>query len=177
MPSTATDRPRHRPRAAIVSLAGIAGLAAVALPGCNTPGGGGWSHDRFTYESTPWQPWTVNLVDTRTQETIWTAEVPPGQQLVLAFRRGSGESPEYPDLMTWEITPAGRLFGAQSNRLPVPPASARLLKPTLRPAPEFPQAQRAIPVPPPMPPVAPPEAKPDEQPTPPTQGETAKPPN
>jgi len=114
----------------------------------------GMSLDRYTYESTPWRPWTVNLIDTRTHETIWSAEVPPGKQLVVVFRKGKGPTPENPDLMTWEITEAGRRFGAQSNKLPVPPRQARLLAPTLRPAPEFPASASAQEVPPP-PPLAP----------------------
>jgi len=152
----------------------LLGLLAIggSLVGCDRPGGIAWSFDRYTYESTPWQPWTVNLIDTRTQETIWSAEVPPGKQLVVAFRKGRGETDAYPDLMTWQITPQGRVFGAQANRLPVPPKSARLLSTTLRHAPEFPQTPAEV-VPPP-PPLAPIETP--VEPVAPSEGEPAEPP-
>jgi len=120
-------------------------LGAVAslplLTGCAyNEAGPGYSGDIHTYVSTAWRPWTVTLIDTRTGEAVWSADVPVDQQLVVRFRRGDGPSPELPDMMDWGLMDAGEWYGNRNNRLPVPGGDARLLKPTLRPTPEMPGA-------------------------------------
>jgi len=107
-----------------------------ALGGCYYPGGPFWSADRFTYESTEWQPWTITVTDTRTGEPFWSVDVPVGQQLVVGFSEGTGPNEFKPDEIVWEIMPRGRRYGSLNNRMPCPPANARLLEPELRPTPE-----------------------------------------
>lgn len=106
--------------------------------GCNTPGGMGYSSDRYVYRSDEWQPWTVSLIDTRTGENVWSVDVPVGQQLVFGFRRGVGPNEFKPDMMYWGITENGRAVSRQSNQLPVPAALSRRIEPVLRPTPELP---------------------------------------
>ncbi|HYE02646.1 MAG TPA: hypothetical protein VD963_05370 [Phycisphaerales bacterium] len=127
------------PRVGLVRVACV--LLAAACGGCYYPGGPGYSADRYTYESTSWQPWTVALVDTRTEEVVWQQHVPVGYQLVVDFESGGGEkepSALRPDLMRWQVMPAGRRFGQLESSLAVPPRSARRLDPTFREVPEMP---------------------------------------
>lgn len=112
--------------------------AAIGLTACSTPGGLPWSADRYVYQSNEWQPWTVSLIDARTGESLWSVDVPVGQQLVMGFRRGAGPNEFKPDIMYWGITENGRAISRQSNLVPVPPAHARRLEPVLRPTPEMP---------------------------------------
>jgi hypothetical protein len=116
-------------------LLGVVALGAVPA-GCYYPGGPLMSADRYTYESTPWQPWTVTLTDTRTGEAVWSVDVPVDQQVVLSFSQGTGPNEYKPDEIVWELMPRGQRFGARNNRLPCPPAGARRLDATLRPTPE-----------------------------------------
>lgn len=118
--------------------AGSALVGMGMLAGCHSPGGPGYSADRYTFESHEWQPYTVTLLDTRTGETVWSVDVPVGQQLVLGFRKGTGPNEFKPDMMEWELMPAGRRFGTRNNQMPVPPAQARRIEPSLRPTPEQP---------------------------------------
>jgi hypothetical protein len=118
----------------------LLGLAALTLVtcGCHYEGGPLYSADRFTYVSREWQPWTVSLIDTRTGESLWSVDVPVGQKLVVGFRAGSGPNEYKPDMMDWGLMPEDRTYGERPNQLPVPPAGARRIEPTLRPAPELP---------------------------------------
>lgn len=134
MPATTTA---HRLAATLTAAALSAALATSA--GCYYPGGPGYSADRFTYESTTWQPWTVSIEDTRTGQEFWSVEVPVGQQLVVDFIPGEGAEGDFtPDLMRWQVMPIGHRFGTLANSLPVPPATGRILLPRLRDTPELP---------------------------------------
>lgn len=112
--------------------------ASALVGGCNSPGGQGFSSDRFVYQSDEWQPWTVSLIDTRTGENVWSVDVPVGKQLVMGFRKGVGPNEFKPDMMYWGITENGRSVSRQSNLLPVPGSMSRRLEPVLRPTPELP---------------------------------------
>lgn len=126
-------------RSALRTAALISALTGAALTlGCLGEGGPGYSADRFTYISNEWRPWTVSLIDTRTGETIWTVDVPVGQQLAVGFRPGTGPNEIRPDLMEWGLMPAGRRGGSLPNVVPVPDRFSRRLETTLRPAPEMP---------------------------------------
>ncbi len=96
------------------------------------------SRDIATYASTSWLPQTVNVIDTRTGETIWSIDVPVGQQVVVDFNAGGGDNEYYPDTMRWALFEAGTGNGRLRNSIAVPPVDARLIEPTLRPAPEWP---------------------------------------
>jgi len=133
-------RLRTRPIAPRLLLAGAIAMFST-LGGCKyNEAGPGYSADEHTYVSTAWRPWTVTLVDTRTGEAVWSADIPVDQQLVIRFRKGKGPSDELPDMMDWGLMDAGTKYGHRKNRLPVPGRDARLLKPTLRPTPEMPGA-------------------------------------
>lgn len=113
-------------------------LALGAVSACSSPGGSFYSDDRFTYVSNSWQPWTVSVIDTRTGETLWSVDVPVGQQLVIAFIKGTGPNERLPDMMQWGLMEAGRSSGSLPNLIPVPGRTARRTEPTLRPVPEMP---------------------------------------
>lgn len=123
------------------ALASVAAATASIAGGCYFAGGPGWSADRFTYPSDSWRPQTVSLVDTRTGETLWSVDVPVGQQLVVGFYADRNEDdPMMPDEMQWRIMKAGKRFGPLHNRMPCPPRDARLVEVTMREAPELPGA-------------------------------------
>lgn len=140
MPAAVNEDRRVRRLTAAAATAVLAAIGAGGVGGCYYPGGPGFSADRFTYESTTWQPWTVTLEDTRTGQAFWSMEVPVGYQLVIDFDEGpEGTADEFtPDTMKWELMPIGRRSGELDNTMRVPPASARLLVPTLRRTPELP---------------------------------------
>jgi len=121
-------------------------LAALALGGCGMwgggayrPGGSGYSDDTYTYVSEAWAPTNVSLVDTRTGQTLWSVEIPVGQQCVIRFHRGAEPDNEVlPDTMRWQLMTAGRETGDLFSIAPVPPASARRVDVALRRSPEMP---------------------------------------
>lgn len=108
--------------------------------GCAGEGGMGMSRDRYVYASTPWQPKTVTLRDTRTGQDFWTMEVPVGKKLVVRFEEGEGSKGAFtPDRMCWTIIDDGDDFMTLKNKLNVPGPEARRLDITLRPSPEMPE--------------------------------------
>lgn len=143
MPIRSSDRlirTRSAARLARALLAATIGASASFLGGCYSPGGSGYTNDVFTYTSTSWQPWTVSLIDTRTGESLWSVDVPVGKRLILSFRDGSGPNRYKPDMMRWGILEGNRSVGNFQSQLPVPPATARRLEPTLRAVPELPSS-------------------------------------
>lgn len=119
--------------AAIIAAATLSLMAA-----CHSPGGPRWSADRFTFVSTSWQPKTVSLIDTRSGQTVWSVDVPVGQQISVGFSRGTGPNEYNSDEIVWGIMPAGQRMGSRPNRMPCPPRDVRRLDMTLRAAPELP---------------------------------------
>ena len=69
----------------------------------------GCSQDRHVFRSTALQPKSVSIVSVQSGNTLWTKDIPVGQQLLLDFsRKGKGNeaisSPNIPaDKMTWEL--------------------------------------------------------------------------
>ncbi|QOJ01405.1 MAG: hypothetical protein HRU70_13270 [Phycisphaeraceae bacterium] len=134
---------------AVVALVGVMGLAGV-LGGCGlnpySPGGAGASWDTFTYVSTAETPMTISVLDKRNGEVLLTVEVPVGEQLVVSFKEGvyierGKPQPANPDLMRWDLMPAGRSFGVLGNEMPVPDKSARHVAMDLREPGEFPESR------------------------------------
>ncbi len=79
-----------------------------------------------TYYSTISRPTTVTLVDTRTEEAIFSIEIPVGKQLSLDFVEGKGDDPvETPDLMRYQLFEIGTTSGKLRNAMTVPAATAR----------------------------------------------------
>ncbi len=131
---------RQRVRTAFVILAAASTLTHRG--GCWNPGGLMGSYDRFTYVSTEWQPQTVTIVDTRTQQAIWSQEVPVGQKLVMQFRDSdeyndkTAPDPAYPDALEWDLWPRDKEFGTPTRVSWVPKALVRRVDLRVRPAPE-----------------------------------------
>lgn len=87
-------------RSASTLLASVCLLAVLVFTGC--------SQDRHVYRSTALAPKSVSIVSVETGNTLWTKDVPVGQQLLLDFSRNNkgGEywsSPDIPaDKVKWE---------------------------------------------------------------------------
>ena len=95
----------------------------------------GGSH---TYYSTETLPKTVRLVDVRTDEVVFSVDVPPGKQLTLDFVEGAGDDPVYsPDLLRYQIFDIGTTIGKLHNSLTIPAASSRRLDMFVRQGPEY----------------------------------------
>ena len=114
------------PRRLVIAF--FATIAALAIPGCHRPAGAimpytGGSSTYFSYET---RPVTVTILDLRTNEEIFTINVPPGKQLTFDFKPGEGDDEIYtPDVMRYEIFDMGTETGSLENILNVPPANAR----------------------------------------------------
>lgn len=89
-----------RSRFAPALLATVCLLAVLVFTGC--------SQDRHVFRSTAVAPKTVSIVSVETGNTLWTKNVPVGEQLLLDFsRNGKGgeeyASPDVPaDAVAWE---------------------------------------------------------------------------
>lgn len=119
------------------AVSSVVVMSLVTLGGCYAAGGPRYSADRFTYESTTWSPKTVFVIDTRTGQTLWSVDVPVGQQVVVGFESGNGPNEYMPDTLVWEVMRKDDFFGKLSNRRAAPPPFARRLEFELRPAPEY----------------------------------------
>ena len=98
---TTTPRLRTRPPFASALIATVCLAAVLLATGC--------SQDRHVYRSTALAPKAVSIVSIETGNTLWTKDVPVGQQLMLDFdRNGKGgeeySSPNIPATgMKWEL--------------------------------------------------------------------------
>ena len=103
--------------------------------------GSGAAIDQYTYVSRTWEPKTITLMDVRTNEAVWTVDVPVGSQLTLRFYEDKDPAnPDTPDLMRWQIQEEGTKFGNLRNTTLVPAAEHRRLDVELRAVPEDPPA-------------------------------------
>jgi hypothetical protein len=123
---------------------GRTGLVAAALlaigggvAGCYAPGGAGYSNDTYTFTSEPYSPKTVFLKDLRTQQTLWTHEVPVGRQLVVSLFAGPDQAKPMPDTMRFSEMKHGDSFGTLSNSMAIPSVGSREIGFELRKIPEF----------------------------------------
>jgi len=114
----------------------LAGGGCLQFAG-QTPAGPHHSADMYTYESTRFTPQTVTLVDLRTQEELWTTDVPVGQRLVVRFFDNANEGTEqFPAQMRWALMDAGGGPRPLANEVVAPPQDARRLDVEFRDAPE-----------------------------------------
>jgi len=103
------------------AIFGAAVLTLAALSGCTT-------HESHRFQSRPHVPQTVSLVDTATGETVWTYEIPVGQELTVEFRRSNSIAEEEGwDEMSWRVGRIGLSRTDPPNTMRVPPASHRRL--------------------------------------------------
>ncbi|MEM9165721.1 MAG: hypothetical protein AAGB48_01715 [Planctomycetota bacterium] len=117
-------------------------LAATGLlvGGCYSIGGVPASRDAATFESTSHLPATVSVIDTRTQEVIWSIDIPVGQKMRYRFydkKKAPGATDARPALMRWAVAPTRGDLGSLENELAVPVASNRLVRYDVRESPEF----------------------------------------
>lgn len=144
---------RRRQNARLIparSLALATILAGATIAGCGatrfSPEGTGFSEDRFTYVSTSTSPKTVALVDIRTDQVLWSVDVPVGQKLTMKFESViDGENPVFPDVMEWVVQPVRLNSWRGSQQMLVPGPEARLIEMSLRPTPEYPGDVAAMP--------------------------------
>lgn len=130
------------------TILGAAFLSALLLGGgcAYMPGGKMVSDDHFTYTSTPYEPKTLTLVDTRTGNIMWTHDVLVGEQVSVQFypHRAEGD-PDFPDVMRWQIANAESGYVILRNQMPVPDRWSRRLDMTLRDVPEsYPGGQASV---------------------------------
>lgn len=151
-----------RPRLISAALAASAALA-LSAGGCSLmemrPSGKMRSLDEFTYISTPYQPITITLIDTRDNQVFWSADVPIDKKLTIRFYKNKGEGSAYaPDVMRWSIYDKTLMATRLRNQITVPPSDSRRIDMSLRSGPEYPQEielTRTIPEAPSNGPVAP----------------------
>ncbi|MFM7481117.1 MAG: hypothetical protein ACKO4V_08340 [Planctomycetota bacterium] len=131
----------------------VAVLAVCCLGGCYSPDGAFMpSTGRgFTYISTPTQPVTVTLIDTRNNESFYKMDIPAGQQLTFRFSDGTttnDSAKAQPVTMSWGMWTAGDQVGSLSNQMTAPPASCRRIDITYRTPPEDPPPDPTLLLPP-----------------------------
>lgn len=124
-------------------------VSAVALTqGCvmhgRTPGGNLRSNDVHTYLSTPEQPMTVSLVDTRDGAAVWSYDIPVGKKLSLEFHSDRSEDATLPDKMMWELMEPDEHSMRMRSEIAVPPAQSRRLEVSLRDSMEAPEGFRSL---------------------------------
>jgi len=122
-------------------------LVVFLLAGCyNTDGGWMKSTGRgFTYISTPMQPTSVAVIDTRTQEAFFAMDIPPGKQLSLNFIEGGGDDPVYtPNRMVYAVWEPNTYIGSLDNQITAPPYSCCRIDVSYRKAPEWPDADPEV---------------------------------
>lgn len=119
-------------------ILGAAVLSCLLTACTYRPGGMMMSLDRFTYESTVYEPKTLTVIDTRTNEVLWTMEVPVGQRVTVEFYENKSKGyADYPDVMRWEVQQTTAMDSVLRSQISVPDRWSRRLDMTLRPVPEF----------------------------------------
>jgi hypothetical protein len=123
-------------------------VSTLTLPGCYTTETTllSTTMGTFSYESTVMRPVTIKVIDIRTEEPVFTMEVPVGQQISFHFEETGGDDAVLrPAKMSWAMWDKGTIFGSLSNSLSVPARDARRIEYTLRSAPEYaPQSPEAL---------------------------------
>lgn len=120
------------------AILGAALLSALLGACAYRPGGAMVSDDRFTYVSTPYEPKTITLVDTRTSEVLWTMEIPVGERVTVQFYKDKSKGyADYPDVMRWEVQKADAWDMVLRSQISVPDRWSRRLDMKLREPPEF----------------------------------------
>jgi len=145
------------PRLRSCTLLAAPALATIVAGGCTymSPGNPLSSKNEFNYPSTSTLPQTVVLRDLRTDEVLYTWEVPVDKKLFVRFYEDRNSVPRNqanPDTCEWVYYPIGRWNPplADRARFNVPPADSRRLDLFMRTNPELPESMKPAEVP--MPP-------------------------
>jgi hypothetical protein len=132
-------------RTARLTLATLTALTTAGLSGgclSNTmwyPGGSLRSNDQYTYWSTAHNPTTVSIIDTRTDQVIWSTDIPVDMQLVINFEEDEGDDNRVtPAKMYFDTWKLGRTSGTPRQSINVPAADARRIDVKQRAVPELP---------------------------------------
>lgn len=115
-------------------------LSLASISGCNVyrPGGSMRSNDTFTFISNEFYPVTVTLVDVRTNEPIWTADVPVATQLTFRFHEAQyPDNPANPDAMRWQFFDHPVRAGELTSVMACPDRYSRRMDVTIRKTPEY----------------------------------------
>jgi hypothetical protein len=114
-------------------------LASTLLGGCSNLSGMGLSasYDDFVFTSDAMSPKTVSLVDIRTKQTVWSMEVPVGQQIKISFTAGTDPKVYMPDTMRVTEGKANTNRREFLTRIPCPGPESRRLEWSLRSVPEI----------------------------------------
>jgi len=123
-----------------VSFAAVGLAVIVATAGCYRPQGQlmNASGAASTYWSTETAPKTVRLRDLRSDEIVFTMDIPVGKQLVLDFVEGKGDDEVYtPDLMRYEVMDLGNTTGKLKSAMSVPNFSSRRIEVDIRTGTEY----------------------------------------
>ena len=85
--------------AAMLTLGGCYRPQGALMPSTGAP---------YTYPSTSTRPQSVLVRDLRTDEVVFTMDIPVGSQLTMQFKSGDGDDVVYtPDLLKWQIFDLG----------------------------------------------------------------------
>ena len=122
-------------------------LLAAALGGCyGGTGGSMHSGDKYTYESRPLQPKSIEVVDVRTEQVVWAMDIPVGSRLTIDFtgdkKAGAGQLGTAD--MRWKLRGTTTGISDESGTVEVPTADSRRVDMFIREAPEFPQIDAPI---------------------------------
>lgn len=120
----------------LVMIALTAG-GLLATAGCGFKSHGPWwsGNARLTYDSTSIAPKTVSLIDTRTDETIWSVDVPINWKLVVRFNENENPNDLMSDVMEWGVMPISQRRGSLDNSMPVPGRVSRRIDMAIRSTP------------------------------------------
>jgi hypothetical protein len=127
----------------VKTLGGTMILAAgLSLTACGTsfkPEGPYASLDQYAYQSLAMEPKTVVLRDVRTEQILYTWDIPVDQTLVLKFRKDQGErNRAMPDKLEWDLWPIDQTTGHRRYYFFVPAADSRRVEMYIRNTPELP---------------------------------------
>jgi rhodanese-related sulfurtransferase len=118
------------------AILGITGLALLApTTGCYRPQGGlmPYTGAASTYISYETQQKSVQIIDVRSGDVVFSMDIPAGKQLTMDFVEDEGDDPVLsPDLLRYEIFDAGKKTGKLHNVMSVPPAHSRRIEVQVR---------------------------------------------
>jgi hypothetical protein len=127
-------------RTMTLAAAFAAACIVIEAGGCHRPQGAilSYTGGSYTYYSTETAPKTLRLVDLRSNQTVFSMDIPVGKQLTIDFVEGKGDDPVYtPDLMRYEVWDIGTTTGRLTNAMTVPNASSRHIEMSIRQGPEY----------------------------------------
>jgi uncharacterized lipoprotein YmbA len=117
----------------LFSQVGLSAVVAVVLAGL----GGCQFTETSKYVSTPMEPKTVMVINTATGETVWTCDVPVGQQLDIGFKNRPDRAQELGyDEMTYGLSGVDSQTASRPSTVRVPPPPTRKIVWVMRPIPE-----------------------------------------